>query len=313
MSLAIFPRVGLLATLALCTPLIAFAALDVGVDSSGKEKARDQDACKSGSTEASKGKVTGGGIEYDNKITITKNKVYILCDRAAEGEKGVVDYCDMEGTCLLLSKDSQEGKNILELYDAAQAVAVPYRKGLFEAEPRDILTHMLNDSQMKAIDSMIGKQTFPRFGEVADYSTVLGLAADYSAPRDFDDQYRPKNSYHEAVEQAIEAMAQPASIPVAPNPYSDLPININPSIQRDWTKPNIVDFLTPRQNGELMNELLTRQIYNELAQTQNTLEQQYAPPPVLASTPPPDSEIKSFTPGWFTRTYNSFIKLLFGR
>src|SRR3989338_2363894 len=315
MSLTLWSRIGLIAAVALYVPLVSFAALDTGGDSGGKEKAKDQDACKSGSVETSKGKVTGGGIQYDNKITITKNKVYIRCAPIPEvaGAVGGVYFCDLEGKCKFFFKDSQEGKNLLELYDAAQATAVPrYGGQIIEADSRDVLAHMLNDSQMKAIDSMIGKQTFPKFGETADYSTFLGLAANYSAPDNL--LTTPKNSYHEAVEQAIEAMAQPASVPVAPDPYSDLPINIDPSIQRDWTKPNIVNFLTPWQNAEVMNELYWRQKYdyNANQRVQNTFEDLLRPPPVapvLASSPPENSH----SPSWFTRTYDSFIKLLFGK
>lgn len=292
-------------------PLTVFGVLSTGVGPKSTGETEVKDACKNGKIEAQKGgETTGGGAEYDNYIWIAKGKVYIECRKAPEGEAGGVNYCSLRGDCRFYSKNSQEAQNLYELYNAAQAVAI-VRNGAREADARDVLQQMLSDSQMRQIDSMIGRSALQKYGGIVDYGTIVALSAGLSAPENF--LYEPKRSYGDALEQAIQDIAQPVIAPA--KTYYDLPINIDPSIIRDWSKPNIVDFLPRGENASIMNELLERSKASGEARVQNTFVPQITPiiPAPVTSNSTFSSDSTPNSSGWFTSTYKAFIKFLFGK
>lgn len=191
-----------LALLVTCVPLFVSAALTAGGSSS-----KAADACKTGSVQSSSktGQISGGGKEFDNVIYVSGNHVTVKCRPTKNGEVGEVVYCGESGECTVVSKDSQQGKNLLQIFTAARSAGIA-RGDSFYVDPQTLTEQILTPSQFRQVnDSIIGRPS--GFGFDYNYASVIDTIGNFSSS-----EKDAPGSLSEAADLAITVKSQLASL-----------------------------------------------------------------------------------------------------
>ena len=219
-------------------PIITFAALETGVDSSGKETG-PQDACKSGSVTVSNGEeVTGGGNDKSNYIVLKSNgELVVQCVPVQPGAQATVQFCGPKTGCITVPKDSNEGSRLMQMFDTAYKNGRPYLGG-HVLDSRSFLEYRLTSEQMGVVNNSIIGKVGPN-NVMQDYSSIVDMAGFVSAtPPTGKVAYR-RDSFESSLNAIINGYAATSKAPAS---------SLDDSVQRNLGQPYRLDVLTPSEN-----------------------------------------------------------------
>lgn len=163
-------------------PLVVSAALTPEGDATDPSS-KAQKACEKGSADSSspKGPITGGGREYDNVIYVFKSKVVVKCRPVQGLSPGKVVFCDLSGGCRIVSKDSQQGRNLIEMFETARSIGVPAGDS-YNVHPQDLVERLLGHEQMQQLNTIIDREL--NRGYTYQYSSVIDTIGRFSSSED---------------------------------------------------------------------------------------------------------------------------------
>jgi hypothetical protein len=279
-------------------------------------------ACKTSSKSGSQGAVTGGGNDVSNYITIkSTGKVEVVCVPVTPGQKATVTFCDLNGKCHTVDKDSQSGANLMEMFSAAYDNGEPAYQGQARViDSQALLTQMLSPNQMSVVDnSIIGRtntlEPYNSIGSYLDYSSIVNAAGQISAttPPENGNGYS-RDSLQSSLNDIINGYAATAQ-PSKPS-FDD-------SISRIPGQPYRLDILTPTQNMLFYGPQYVPTFEPARAFTEADLARLNSPNPYTAVlnsnqtfSPPSSNAMPNITPtntssfsGFFQQIRNLFLGL----